>query len=118
MPSTSRYKSRNKINTTLFHNFLSWNKKLNNKTTKKKSRNKIYFRNGESNKRSVFNEIKISNKKNPLCIFSSLNYEKIKLNNLTESKGKSPDKKNDNNFVVSKYNFPLIYEDNKNEVVF
>ena len=116
MPLTTQYISRNKkSNSTLFHNFISWNKKMSSKTMKKKKKNKISFRNRNISK---FDFSKDSKKNNPLYFFSSFNYQK---NNLTDRKQNSIEKKNKNKnnfFVVSKYNFPFIYEDDGYEMVF
>ena len=113
MPLTTQYISRNKKNnSTLFQNFISWNKKMTSKTMKKK-KNKISFRNGNVSKFDFSKDLK----NNPLCFFSSINSQK---NNLTERKQNSPEKNNKNKnelFVVSKYNFPLIYEDDGNEIL-
>jgi hypothetical protein len=109
---TTNYKSRNKTNSTLFQNFISWNKKMTSKTMKKK-KNKISFRNGNVSKFDFSKDLK----NNPLCFFSSINSQKC---NLTERKQNSPQKKIKNKnelFVVSKYNFPLIYEDDGNEIL-
>ena len=112
---TTNYKSRNKTNSTLFQNFISWNKKIaKTKTMKKKKKNRICFRNGSNV--SKFDFSKELNKNNPLCFFSSFNSQKY---NLTERNKKSIEKKSDNElFFVSKYNFPFIYEEDENEVVF
>ena len=113
MPFTTQYISRNKKNnSTLFQNFISWNKKMTSKTMKKK-KNKISFRNGNVSKFDFSKDLK----NNPLCFFSSINSQKC---NLTERKQNSPEKNNKNKnelFVVSKYNFPLIYEDDGNEIL-
>jgi hypothetical protein len=81
---------------------------------KKKKKNRICFRNGSNV--SKFDFSKELNKNNPLCFFSSFNSQKY---NLTERKKKSIEKKSNNElFFVSKYNFPFIYEEDENEVVF
>ena len=117
MPLTTQYISRNKKNnSTLFHHFISWNKKMSSKTIKKKKKNKMSFRNGDESK---FNFSKDLKKNNPLCFFSSINSQKY---NLTDRKQNSTEKKNNQNkndfLIVNKYNFPFIYEDDRLELVF
>ena len=120
--STTQYKSKSKMKSTLFQNFLSSNKNMTkNKTTIKKKKNKIYFRNGNRNGNwndfcSKFDITKNLEKSNPLTIFSYIKSNKVKFN-LTKIKGKSLEKKNKENFV-SKYNFPFIYEANEDETIF
>ena len=114
MPSTTQYKSRSKMKSTLFHNFMSYNKNMSkNKTTKKKNKNKIYFRNG-NNISTKFDITKNMDKRNPLYIFSYLNSTKF---NLTVTKGKSVDKRPKEQ-IVSKYNFPFIYEGDEDDIMF
>ena len=116
-PSSTQYKSRSKMKSTLLQNFMSNNKNMaKNKTTKNKKKNKIYFRNGNNNICSNFNFTKISERRNPLYIFSCMKLNKVKFN-LTESKGKSVDKRPNDQFV-SKYNFPFIYEADEDESIF
>ena len=105
------------MKSTLLQNFMSNNKNMaKNKTTKKKKKNKIYFRNGNNNICSNFNFTKISERRNPLYIFSCMKLNKVRFN-LTEAKGKSVDKRPNDQFV-SKYNFPFIYEADEDEVIF
>ncbi len=114
-PSTTQYKSRNRMKSTLLQNFMSCNKNMTtNKTTKKKKR--IYFRNGNNNICSIFNFSKISENRNPLYIFSCMKLNKVKYS-LTVGKGKSVDKRPNEQFV-SEYNFPFIYEAHEDEDVF
>ena len=94
---------------------MSCNKNMTtNKTTKKKKR--IYFRNGNNNICSIFNFSKITENRNPLCIFSCMKLNKVKYS-LTVGKGKSVDKRPNEQFV-SEYNFPFIYEAHEDEDVF
>ena len=114
-PSTTQYKSRNRMKSTLLQNFMSCNKNMTtNKTTKKKKR--IYFRNGNNNICSIFNFSKITENRNPLNIFSCMKLNKVKYS-LTVGKGKSVDKRPNEQFV-SEYNFPFIYETHEDEDVF
>lgn len=114
-PSTTQYRSRNRMKSTLLQNFMSCNKNMTtNKTTKKKKR--IYFRNGNNNICSIFNFSKISDNRNPLYIFSCMKLNKVKYS-LTVGKGKSVDKRPNEQFV-SEYNFPFIYETHEDEDVF
>ena len=114
-PSTTQYKSRNRMKSTLLQNFMSCNKNMTtNKTTKKKKR--IYFRNGNNNICSIFNFSKITENRNPLYIFSCMKLNKVKYS-LTVGKGKSVDKRPNEQFV-SEYNFPFIYETHEDEDVF
>ena len=112
-PSTTQNKTRNK-KSTLFQNFISFNKNMTrNKTKKKTKKNKIYFRNG-NNECTKFDISKNIDKRNPLYIFSYINNGKF---NLTLSKGGSIDKKPKGQ-IVSKYNFPFIYEVDDSEIIF
>ena len=114
-PSTTQYKSRSRMNSTLLQNFMSCNKNMTtNKTTKKKKR--IYFRNGNNNICSIFNFSKITENRNPLNIFPCMKLNKVKYS-LTVGKGKSVDKRPNEQFV-SEYNFPFIYEAHEDEDVF
>ena len=114
-PSTTQYKSRSRMKSTLLQNFMSCNKNMTtNKTTKKKKR--IYFRNGNNNICSIFNFSKITENRNPLNIFSCMKLNKVKYS-LTVGKGKSVDKRPNEQFV-SEYNFPFIYEAHEDEDVF
>ena len=110
--SNYKRKSRNKAQSTLFQNFISNNNRYSKAKNKKikKIKNKIYFRN--DNICSKFNVSKrIIYDKNPINFFSKFIHKKI---GLTKYKGKSEDKdtyKYSKNMVISKYNFPLICDD-------
>ena len=106
MPSNTQYKSK-KLKTTFFQGFLLSNPKISKSITHRMKKNSSINSIKIKQFCSKFDIKKNCDKKNPLSFFSTFNSKKF---NLTEIRGKTATKRPKDKLLISKYNFPFIYE--------
>ena len=115
MPSNTQYKSK-KLKTTFFQGFLLSNPKISKSITHRMKKNSSINTIKIKQFCSKFDIKKNCDKKNPLSFFSTFNSKQF---NLTEIRGKTATKRPKDKLLISKYNFPFIYEvDDEGKVAF